>query len=162
MNWLDIVILIVLAGGTVSGLRTGLIKAALSLGGVILGVMLAGRYYAPLAERLSFILQAGVADVVAFVLILIVVMLVASLLAKLLQWVTSAVTLGWVDHLGGAVLGLVLGAIVAGALLAIWTKFFDISGVIRQSAIASVLLDRFPVVLALLPEEFGALRSFFK
>ena len=162
MNWLDIVILVVIASGTVSGLRVGLIKAALSLGGVILGVILAGRYYMPLAERLSFIPQAGVADVVAFVLILIVVMLIASLLARLLQWVTSAVTLGWVDHLGGAVLGLVLGAIFASALLAIWTKFFDITEIIRQSAIAAVLLDRFPVVLAFLPEEFGALRSFFK
>ncbi len=162
MNWLDIVILIVMAGGTILGLRTGLIKSALSLAGVIAGVTLAGRYYIPLAERLSFIPQAGVAKVVAFALILIVVMLIASLLARLLQWVTSAVMLGWVDHLGGAVLGLVLGAIFAGALLAIWAKFFDITEVIRHSAIAAMLLDRFPVVLALLPEEFWALGSFFK
>lgn len=162
MNWLDIVILVVMAGGTILGLRTGLIKSALSLAGMILGVMLAGRFYIPLAERFSFILQAGVAKVVAFVLILIAVMLIASLLARLLQWITSAVMLGWIDHLGGAVLGLVLGALLAGALLAIWTKFFDITEIIRQSAIAAILLDRFPVVLALLPKEFGALRSFFK
>lgn len=162
MNWLDIVILVVMAIGTVLGLRIGLIRAALSLGGVVLGVMLAGRYYAPLAERLSFILQARVAEVVAFALILIGVMLIASLLARLLQWATSAVMLGWVNHLGGAVLGLVLGALLAGALLAIWTKFFGITEVISQSAIAAILLDRFPVVLTLLPEEFEALRSFFK
>lgn len=162
MNWLDIVILVVLVGGTIMGLRTGLIKAALSLAGVIVGVMLAGRFYIPLAERLSFILQAGVAKVVAFVLILIVVMLIASLLARLLQWVTSATMLGWIDHLGGGVLGLVLGSLLTGSLLAIWARFFDITETIRHSAIAAMLLDRFPVVLALLPDEFGALRSFFK
>lgn len=162
MNWLDIVILVVMASGTVLGLRIGLIKAALSLGGVILGVMLAGGYYAPLAEQLSFIPQARVAQVVAFALILIGVMLIASILARLLQWVTSAVMLGWANHLGGAVLGLVLGAILGSALLAIWTKFLGITEVISQSAMAAILLDRLPVVLSLLPEEFEALRSFFK
>ena len=162
MNWLDIVILVVLVGGTIMGLRVGLIKAALSLAGVIVGVMLAGRFYIPLADRFSSVLQTGVAKVVAFALILIVVMLIAALLAKLLQGITSATMLGWIDHLGGGVLGLVLGALLAGALLAIWTRFFGISEAIRQSTISVLLLDRLPVVLALLPKEFGALRSFFK
>ncbi len=162
MNWLDIVILVVLVGGTIMGLRVGLIKAALSLAGGIGGVMLAGRFYIPLADRFSSVLQTGVAKVVAFALILIVVMLIAALLAKLLQGITSATMLGWIDHLGGGVLGLVLGALLAGALLAIWTRFFGISEAIRQSTISVLLLDRLPVVLALLPKEFGALRSFFK
>jgi membrane protein required for colicin V production len=47
MNWLDIVILVVLAVATLSGLIIGLVSAALSLAGIIVGVMLAGRYYLP-------------------------------------------------------------------------------------------------------------------
>lgn len=162
MNWLDIVILVVVVISVFLGWRIGLIKAALSLGGVIVGVVLAGRYYAPLAEWLSFIPQAGVAEVVAFAIILIGVMLIAIIVARLLRWVTSGVMLGWVNHLGGSVFGLVLGAILCGALLAIWTKFFGITEIISQSSLASILLDRFPAVLALLPDEFDTVRSFFQ
>jgi len=162
MNWLDIVVVVVVASATFLGLRIGIIKAALSLAGLIVGVILAGRYYVPLSAQLSFIPQAGVAEVVAFAIILIGVMVIAGVLAGLLRWVASAVMLGWVNHLGGAVFGLVLGAILCGALLAVWVKFLGIAGIISESTVAAVLLDRFPAVLALLPDEFDAIRSFFQ
>ncbi|MBI2980646.1 MAG: CvpA family protein [Chloroflexi bacterium] len=162
MNWLDIVILIILGIATFSGLRIGIIKAALSLAGMIAGVILAGRYYIPLAGQLSFIPQDNVAKGVAFAIILIGTMLIASTLAMLLKWAVSAVMLGWVNHLGGAAFGLVLGAIFCGALLATAARFLGLSEVISQSSLATILLDRFPAVLALLPDEFDTIRSFFE
>jgi len=162
MNWLDIVVLVVVAIATFLGLRIGIIKAALSLAGVIVGIILAGRYYVPLSAQLSFIPQAGVAEVVAFVIILIGVMVIAGVLAMFLRWVASAVMLGWVNYLGGAVFGLVLGAILCAALLATWIKFLGIAGIISESSLTAILLDRFPAVLALLPGEFDAIRSFFQ
>ncbi len=124
MNWLDIVILVVVAITTFLGLRIGIIKAALSLAGLIVGIILAGRYSVPLSEQLPFIPQADVANVVAFAIILIGVMIIASVLAKLLKWAASAVMLGWVNRLGGATFGLVLGALLCGALLATWARFW--------------------------------------
>ena len=162
MNWLDIVILVVVAGGVFLGLKIGLIRAVLSLAGLIVGIFLAGHYYVPLSERLTFIPQAGVAEVVAFAIILIGVMVVAGVLAKFLKWAVSAIMLGWVNRLGGAVFGLVLGALFCGALLATCGKFLDITGIISESSLAAILLDRLPAVLALLPEEFDAIRSFFQ
>ncbi len=162
MPWLDIVILVVVAVATFTGLRIGIIKAALSLAGLIVGVVLAGRCYAPLAERLTFIQQDSVADGVAFAIILIGVMIVTSVLASLLKWAASAVMLGWVNHLGGAVFGLFLGAILCGALLTIWVNFLGMPEIIKESNLAIILHDRFPSVLALLPDEFNAIRSFFE
>jgi len=162
MNWLDVVIIAILIISTILGLRTGIIKAVLSLAGLIIGVILAGRYYAPLAEQLAFIPQAGVAKIVAFAIILIGVMVIAGVLASLLKWAASIVMLGWINRLGGAIFGLVLGAIFCGALLATWVKFLGIAGVIVESALTRTLLDYFPVVLALLPGEFDAIRSFFQ
>ncbi len=162
MNWLDIVILVAVCIAVFLGLKIGIIRAALSLAGLIVGIILAGRYYVPLSERLSFILQADVAEVVAFAIILIAVMIIAGVLARLLKWATSAVMLGWVNHLGGAAFGLVLGAILCGTLLAIWVKFLGITGIISESSLAVILLDRFPAVLALLPDEFDAIRPFFR
>ena len=161
MNWLDIVILVILVINVFVGLRIGIIKAVLSMVGVIVGVILAGRFYVPLGEQLTFIQQAGVANIVAFIIILVGAMAVASILAALLKRTVSAVMLGWVNYLGGAVFGLVLGAVFCSALLATWVKFFG-SGLVTESFLAGVLLDKFPMILALLPSEFDAVRDFFK
>jgi membrane protein required for colicin V production len=162
MHWLDIVILVALAIATFLGLRMGLIKAALILVGIVVGVILAGHYSGPLAQRLTFIPSEGVAKVVAFAFILIGVLVIAAIVAKLLTWAAKVVMLGWVNRLGGAVLGLLLGALFCGALLAMWVNFVGMADAIAQSAIATILLDRLPMVLALLPGEFDAVRSFFQ
>ncbi len=161
MNWLDIVIIAVLVVAAILGLRTGIIKAVLSLAGLIIGVILAGHYYVPLSEQLTFIASATAAKVVAFAIILIGVMVIAGVLASLFKWAVSIVMLGWVNRLGGAVFGLVLGAVFCSALLAIWVKALGM-GVVTESGLATLLLDRFPMVLALLPDEFDGIRSFFQ
>lgn len=162
MNWLDIIILVVVAAATFYCLKIGVIKAVLTLAGMIGGVILAGRFYLLLAERLTFIPQEDLAKIVAFGIIMVGIALVTGILARLLGWFASVIMLGWVNHLGGAILGFIMGALFCGALLAIWGKFFDVSELIGQSGLASILLDRFPAVLALLPGEFDGVRSFFQ
>jgi membrane protein required for colicin V production len=89
-------------------------------------------------------------------------MIITGVLASVLKWIASVVLLGWVNRLGGAIFGFVLGAIFCSALLAIWAKFLGIEGPIAGSGLATLLLDQFPMVLALLPEEFDTVRSFFQ
>jgi membrane protein required for colicin V production len=161
MNWLDIVIIVVLIISALIGLRAGLIKAVLSLAGLIIGVLLAGRFYVPLSEQLTFIPQAGLAKVVAFAIILVAVMLIAAIVAALLKWTVSLMMLGWLNRLGGAFFCFLLGAIFCAALLAIMAKFLG-TGIIAESGLATILLDRFPLILGLLPAEFDGIRSFFQ
>ncbi len=161
MNWLDIVIIVVIGIATFVGLKKGVVKAVLTLAGLIVGVILAGRYYVPLSEQLTFISQDSVAKVVAFAIIFVGAMVVAALLAQFLKSAASVIMLGWANHLAGAIIGFALGAIFCGAILAIWVKFLG-AGAIAESGIATFLLDRFPMVLTLLPAEFDGIRSFFK
>ena len=119
MNLLDIVIAVALIIPIFTGLKQGLIKAALSLAGLIVGVILAGNFYQQLAGVLGFISNEDIANVVAYILILVAVMIIATVVATLLKFTAKAVLLGWVDHLGGAVFGLLMGAIFMGALLAV-------------------------------------------
>jgi membrane protein required for colicin V production len=161
MNWLDIVILVALLIAAFMGLRMGLIKAVLLLAGIIVGVVLAGHFSGPLGERLTFISSEGVAKVVAFAVIMLAVLAAAAIAAALLTWAAKLVMLGWVNRLGGAILGLFLGALFCGALLAMWVHFLGTAQAITESAIATILLDRLPVVLSLLPAEFDSVRSFF-
>ena len=162
MTWLDIVLVVVIGVTTIMGLRTGIIKAVLSLVGLILGVTLAGRFYISLAAELTFISSPDWAKVVAFIIIVVGVMVVARVIAGVLKRVVSVLMLGWLDKIGGAIFGFVLGATLGGALLALWLKYLGAADVITESGIAILVLDRLPMVLALLPAEFDGVRSLFR
>jgi membrane protein required for colicin V production len=162
MNWLDIVILVVIAVAAFAGLIVGLIAAGLSLAGIIVGIILAGRYYLPFSQHLGFIPEENIARIVAFAIILVGVVLIALVLAMVLRWAFSLIKLGWIDRLGGAVFGLAAGTLLCGAILAMWVKFVGAGASVTGSALASILLEHFPVVLGLLPAEFDAVRAFFQ
>jgi membrane protein required for colicin V production len=162
MNWLDIVVVVILVVSAVAGLKVGIIKALLTVIGGIVGVVLAGRFSSSLGEKMGFISNEGAAKVVAFIIILVLVLLIAALAAAFLKKVAETILLGWVNRLGGAVLGLILGAIFCGAILAMWVKFQGIGDTLLDSALASFLLDKFPIVMGLLPSEFDSVRDFFK
>ena len=55
MNWLDLAIIVAVVFSALLGLKIGIIKAVLSLVGLIVGVILAGCYYEILAEQSSHV-----------------------------------------------------------------------------------------------------------
>jgi uncharacterized membrane protein required for colicin V production len=69
--------------------------------------------------------------------------------------------LGWVDRLGGAVIGLILGALTISALLAIIMKY-NAPSMITNSKLAGFFLNKFPLVLKFMPSDFGNISKFFK
>ena len=163
MNWLDIVIIILIAVPTVIGLKIGIVKALFTVVGGIIGVILAGRFSGSLGEMMTFISDPALAKVAAFAVILIVVLIIAAVASSFVKWVLSAILLGWVNKLGGAILGFILGAIFCGAILTMWVNFYQGSNnTIDGSPLAIFLLDGFPIVLGLLPAEFDSVRTFFE
>jgi len=158
MNWLDIVIAIILLVSIFIGLKIGLIKAILSLVGLILGIFLAGRFYESFAGVLTFLPDTA-ARVVAFILIILVVMIIITIIAALLDKLLSAIMLGWVNHLGGAVFGLLMGGMFCGAVLAVWVAYIGGSDVVSSSALGTFLVNGFPLVLALLPSKFDSIKN---
>jgi membrane protein required for colicin V production len=161
MNWLDILLIVILVISAFVGLKNGLIKSVLSLVALVLGIFLAGRFYVPLSKALTFIPQEKAAQIAAFIIIFLVVMIGGAVLGALLTRLFSAILLGWLNSLGGAVFGLLLASLFCGTVLAVWVKFFGEGGTITSSSIASLLVNSFPLVLALLPGEFGSIRQFF-
>jgi len=162
MHWLDIILLVLLFIPTFIGLRKGLIKAVLSLVGLIIGIVLAGHLYKPVSNIFGFISNENVAYILAFILILALTMVAAFFLARLLKSIISVTMLGWVDNVGGATLGFLSGFIFLSAILATWVKFFG-SEMPTESFIGKVMLDYFPLILGLLPGEFGdTIRGFFQ
>ena len=162
MNWLDIIILIMLTIGALTGLRNGLIKSVLNLAGIIVGIVLAGNYYQSLAGAFTIFGAVGAQEIAAFIVIVALTMLVAAIIGWFLRRILAAVMLGWADKLLGGVVGFLIAAIFWGSILAVWLQFFPgQAGIVTNSAIAGLLLNIFPIVLALLPEEFDMIRNFF-
>ncbi|MFQ5826205.1 MAG: CvpA family protein [Dehalococcoidia bacterium] len=164
MNWLDWAILIILVVSAFSGLKRGLIKTVISLAGLIIGIILAGQFDTALAAKLTFIPKPELARTAAFVIILVAALVASNWAASLLRKVASMLLLGWLDRLGGGALGVVMGGAICGALLAMAAKFpfFNLEGSVSSSWLAAILLDKFPLLLAFLPEEFDKVRDFFQ
>jgi membrane protein required for colicin V production len=161
MNWLDIVIAILLIGSIIGGAITGLIKTILSLAGLILGIFLAGHFYAAFAGVLTFLPEQA-ARITAYIIILLAVIIIFGIIASLLDKVLHAILLGWLNHLLGGVIGLISGSIFVGAILVIWAKYGGGGNIISGSFLGTFIVDRFPLVMALLPSEFNTIKQFFQ
>jgi len=161
MNWLDIVIIVVAVLLGIAGLRQGIIRTVFGIAGLIGGIILAGRYYSRLAALLS-LSDATWAKIAAYAIILIATLIVASVIGWLIAKLVHFAALGWLDRLVGFILGVVIGGLLCAAVLAIVGKYYPGAGaVITQSVIAKFLMGEFPLLLALLPEEFDFIRDFF-
>jgi len=161
MNWLDIVIVVIAASLGLAGLLRGAIKTAFSIAGLVLGIILAGRYYGPLATLLS---PGGAiwAVIAAYAIILIATMIAAGVIGWIVAKLVHVTLLGWLDRLIGGILGVGIGLLLIAAMLAIVSKYLPGSvETISQSALARFLIERFPLLLALLPEEFDFIRDLF-
>jgi len=162
VNWLDIVLTLFLVLTTFLGLRQGIIRLVLLFFGLIVGIILAGQHNDIVGEWLP-IANPEYAKWAAYAIIIVGTLLVAFILSIILgRFFIKVVPLGWVDRLGGAILGLVLGGLFCAAALAACVKFGLGSNIVQGSGIARLLLDWFPFVLVLLPEEFDAVRQFFQ
>lgn len=162
MNWLDIIIALILIIAIIIGVKNGLIKTALSLVGLFVAIWLAGRFYLSLAEKLTFIASPQVATIAAYSIIFIIVILGVAMIAWGLTKLVSTIMLGWLNGLGGAFLGLLVGCLFVGAVLVLWAKYVGSGNTIANSMLGRLLVDRFPLVLALLPSEFGTIKGFFR
>ncbi len=157
MNWLDIVIVLVIVFFAGSAFRAGLIREVVTLVSVAVGVVVAGLFYDDLArDVLVFIDNDKTALIVGFLVLLGAVYLAGQLVAGMLKQAAGLLLLGWADHAGGALFGLIKGLIVVEVLLILLVTYpqLGLEGDIDGSALASVFLDASDVLLLILPNEF--------
>ncbi len=164
MGWLDIVVIVAVSVPVLICFRRGLVKTVAPVAGAGLAIFLALRFYGTLADRLTPWLDSPAqCKVAAFAIIFVLVIVAALVLASLLRGLLSLVLMGWVDSLGGAVLGLAIGGLIPAALLTLAIRFYPSGAedVVHDSSLASFLVDRFATVLTLLPERMDVVRQFF-
>jgi len=110
MDW---AIVIVMALSVLGGIRQGFFRSVCSLGGLLLGLVLAAWNYARIAALLMPLVHIEqVSDTIAFILIALFVMALASILGTVLAKALHYMGLGCLDRLAGAAFGLFQGALL--------------------------------------------------
>lgn len=165
MNWVDGVIVVVALIAAFAGFRQGLVLTVFTFVGLIAGVAVAGWAADPLAEKISP--DTAWAYVLAFIIVMIIVLFLFNLAGTLVKQSLKFIMLGWVDSLGGALIGLFVGSLLAAAaFIAVgkWAHTVGATGIqeaIGASALAEFLMDSFRLLLSILPERFRVVREFF-
>ena len=160
MNWVDVVIVVVVAASAVYSLQRGVLRPALGLIGLVAGIYCALSYYERLAEALgTYLSLASLALLISFVLILIAVLVVFGVLASAAHRALKALGLAWADQLAGIVVGLAAGVFFSVCFLLILVRIPvpSVNGAIGQSTAAALIFKMLPHLGKLLP---GNLRIF--
>ncbi len=126
MHTVDIVIALILLLGAIRGYQKGFFYEVATLGGLILGVliaMLASNLVAGMAERLVD-WNIRVVKIVTFIIVFIVVAWLIRMLGTLMTRLFKTLMLGFINRLAGFVTGLLKWALILAVLLMV-VEFFD-------------------------------------
>ncbi len=158
MSWIDLLIVGLVAWFTFRAFANGLIREVVTLAALILGVVLAGRFYPELSADIEFLIDDGtVRSLVSFIAILGGVVVLGQVLAAVLRRAASMLMLGPFDRLGGAAFGFAKGFMLVQVLLiavAIFPASTRVALAVDDAALAPFFLDSVPVVKLTLPSEF--------
>ena len=135
------------------GWRTGVIRAATAMTGIITGIYLAGQYHKQVSELLDpLIPDPNGAKIAAFAAVFILTMAASSTIGIILRRGLKLFLLGWIDGLVGSIMGLAVGMFLVGALT-LGLCAFPIGGtgkIVEESEMAQRFM---PGVRSLLPED---------
>ena len=156
MSLLDLIIISILVFCTLISAAWGFIRQVIAVGGLLIGIWLAGTFDTTVAGSLGFITDPKLAKGVAFVIIVLVVSAIASIIASVLYFMAGLLFLGLFDHLLGAFLGFIQGVLFVGiflvATLTIWPDWTKQQ--LAQSTIADKVVDPLTsVTLVLAPQD---------
>ena len=125
MMWIDLAIVIVIAGSALGGLKDGFLRSVCSLGGLLLGLAIAAWNYGRIAVLFRPVVHSeAVADTIGFLLIAICVMVLAAVAGKFLSETVHGIGLGCLDRLVGGVFGLLQGALLVTLVILVAVAFF--------------------------------------
>jgi membrane protein required for colicin V production len=161
MNFLDILLIGIVAIFLIRGFFRGLVQEVLSLAAVILGIFLASRYQHLLVPHLEMYIKSEMTvDALAYVIIFLGTLVVFWLLAKLLRTALDIALLGWVDRTAGGIFGLIEGILIGLILLTFIQAFAPESRWLKESYIAPRSQHMVQLVVELAPDSMrDALRS---
>lgn len=126
MNWIDIAVYIIIFIFFLIGMTRGLVRQVFSITAVIGGIIVGLIFYDVFAEMFikdNLVNNKSIANVGAF----LIVGFISYILIQFSGWIFTKLLgtlhLSWLNRLGGAALGLIIGAIIAFLFVSTVTLF---------------------------------------
>ena len=147
MNWLDLVVIAIIAVGAFIGMRTGLIGAVIGAVGGFIGWLVASQ----ISDNIGGLFDESLSNdtwvtAVVYVVIIILALVLAGIVGKIVRPFLTVATLGlssMVDRLGGLALGFVLGLAISGAFILVLARFaYDFE--LPKENITAYVAERIP------------------
>ncbi len=167
MSTVDIVLLILLFGFVWAGFWYGLIQTLGGIVGIIAGAIIAGRLYSVAAGWIGGgTARVGLSEWLAFTVIFVAVnravAIASGTVGKILNVAKVVPGVASANRLGGALVGLVEGALILGLLVALAQRL-EVSPSLVQyldgSKVASILATIGSSLLPLLPDAIKGVQS---
>jgi membrane protein required for colicin V production len=156
MTLVDWAVVVILACAVIAGLAQGFFRSVCSLGGLILGLVIAAWNYGRVSTQLIPLVHIpAVADTIAFLLIALLVMAIVGLIGNLLAKAFRLLGLGWLDALAGAVFGFFQGALLVVVCILAIVAFFPQVHWIADARLPRMFFGACHVGSNVTPEELG-------
>ncbi len=155
MNWVDIIIVIVLAIGLGKGLANGFVRGIFGIAALVLGIVVAAGNYEQVTEVLFSRLQIGAQGqmILGFLVVFVVVLILVSVVGRIIAKALKLASLGWMDRLAGGLLGLIMACVFTGVLLllVVMAGLQSNTGVAR-SIVAPTVIGVMDTIVAYAPD----------
>ena len=165
----DVILLILLAGFVFYGLFFGLIRVIGGLVGVVIGTILASRYYLFVFNYLEEIflgydnLGKVFSFIFTFILIRKLIILVVASLNTAFNIISIIPFLTTINRIGGAILGFLQGSLILGLILFVASRYTIIEHwfgeFLVNSTIVPILIKIASVLMPLMPEILKGLNA---
>ncbi|MBT3747876.1 MAG: CvpA family protein [Bacteroidetes bacterium] len=162
MNWLDLVLGLLIAGGLISGFKNGIIGEIATLAALILGIWGAIKFSWWTGDLLiSLGINSSYMHIIAFVVTLIIIVVLIQILAKFLNKPLESMALGFVNRIAGMAVGVIKSALIVSVILVVIESIDEESKLIKadvkeKSVLYEPLSNLVPSILPFLHlEDFG-------
>jgi membrane protein required for colicin V production len=116
-NLVDMFIMGTLLISLILGIWKGFVRSLTALASLVLGVLLALKYYPSVVQYLDKIskLDPQISMIIAMVIIFILVQIIFLIIRRVLDFLLDLTRLTWLDRILGAIMGIVAGLIIVAA-----------------------------------------------
>ncbi|MDP1620717.1 MAG: CvpA family protein [Bacteroidales bacterium] len=124
LNFIDYIILVILALFVIQGYRKGIIISLASIAALVLGIYVAVHFSNYLDATLMEHLKPSRKwlPILSFSITFLLVVIAVMIVGKLTERLVDVIGMGFFNHLGGAVLGVVKGVVLISILFFIFTS----------------------------------------
>ena len=124
MNWIDLVLVLVIASSVLAGFASGFARVGVGFAAMIVGMFCGFWFYGIVAAYvMDYVASRAIANLIGFFVILAGVLILGAILGTILAKFFKWIGLSWLDRLLGGAFGVVRGFVIAAAMVTVLLAF---------------------------------------